>query len=79
MQKGEVIKRECDFCNKTVQKSKGKKGQKGLPNFGRYGIILERQGPPERMTSDRLRSKKIGTTEIYIMSAEKFPSFRKSA
>mgnify|MGYP005870200061 CR=1 FL=1 len=24
------------------------------------GIILERQGPPERMTSDRLRSKKIG-------------------
>lgn len=41
------------------------------------GIILERQGPPERMTSDRLRSKKIGPLRFISCPLKSFQASEK--
>ena len=78
MQKGEWSKGDVISAIKLYKRSKRRKrGKKGLPNFGRYGIILERQGPPERMTSDRLRSKKIGPLRFISCPLKSFQASEK--
>ena len=80
MQKGERSKERVVSATKLYKRSKRQKRcKKGLPNFGRYGIILERQGPPERMTSDRLRSKKIGPLRFTSCPLKSFQASEKSA
>ena len=78
MQKGERSKERVVSATKLYKRSKRQKRcKKGLPNFGRCGIILERQGPPERMTSDRLRSKKIGPLRFTSCPLKSFQASEK--
>ena len=69
-------------CQKSRRAKKGqKRWKKGLPNGTGCGIILERQGPPERMTSERRRKRKgrtnVRTLKSEITSSQKPKSFWK--
>ena len=53
----------------NTQKRAKKMKKKGLPKAERCGIILKRQGLPERMTSERRRKRK-GRTNVRTLKSE---------
>ena len=67
--------RKHSFCE--IQKKLKKDAKKVLTGAQGCGIILERQGPPERMTSDRLRSKKIGPLRFTSCPLKSFQASEK--
>ena len=78
MQKGGAVKREGGFRNKTVQKvKKAKKVQKGLAKLREVWYYTWAPRAAGKNDFRQAKKQENRTTEIHLMSAEKFPSFRK--
>ena len=58
-----------NWWKSQTRKKERKRWKKNLPKAGGCGIILKRQGPPERMTSGKRRKRK-GRTNVRTLKSE---------